>query len=398
MKRLFIDDIELKSKRVLIRVDFNVPLDENCNITDDTRIRAALPSIRKIISDGGRAILMSHLGRPKGKVIPEMSLKPCAGRLGEILGQDVRIAPDCIGEETEKLVADLNDGECILLENLRFHKEETDNDSDFAKNLANLGDVYINDAFGTAHRAHASTAGICEFIEKRAAGYLMEKELKFLGGVLENPARPFVAIMGGAKISGKIDLIMNFLDKVDTILIGGGMTGTFFKAQGIEIGSSLCEEDKIDLAADILKKAEEKGSDFVLPVDVVIADEFKNDATKNEVDIKDIPEGWMQLDIGKNTIKLFSEKIASAKTILWNGPMGVFEMNNFSHGTKAVAEEIAKGKEEGTLSVVGGGDSVAALKKFALTDKMSHVSTGGGASLELLEGKELPGVKALEIE
>jgi len=398
MKRLSIDDINLSGKRVLVRVDFNVPLDENCNITDDTRIRASLPTIRKIISEGGRSVLMSHLGRPKGKVNPKMSLKPCAVRLSEILGQEVKMAPDCIGEEIEKMVAQLKNGECILLENLRFHEEETDNDKNFSKKLSLLGDVYINDAFGTAHRAHASTAGVCEFIEKRAAGYLMEKELKFLAGVLESPERPFVAIMGGAKISGKIDLIMSFLDKVDSLLIGGGMAMTFFKAKEIETGDSLCEDDKLNLAGDILKKAEEKNKDFVLPVDGVIANAFKDDADKKEVDVRNIPQKWMMLDIGKNTIKLFSEKIAQAKTILWNGPMGVFEMDSFSLGTQMIAEEIAKATEKGAVSVVGGGDSVAALKKFNLTDKMLHVSTGGGASLELLEGKILPGIKALEIE
>ncbi len=398
MKRLTLDDLELNGKRVLVRVDFNVPLDENCSITDDTRIRAALPTIKKIISDGGRVILMSHLGRPKGKIIPEMSLKPCSVRLGELLSRDVKIAPDCIGEETEKLAANLTDGECILLENLRYHKEETDNDVEFSKKLSKLGDVYVNDAFGTAHRAHASTAGVCEFIEKRAAGYLMEKELKFLGGVIENPERPFIAIIGGAKISGKIDLIMNFLNIVDSILIGGGMAMTFFKALGFEIGNSLCEEDKLGLAADIIKEAKERNKDFVLPIDGVIAKEFKNEAKKEEVDVNKIPKKWMMLDIGKNSRKLFAGKIAAAKTILWNGPMGVFEMDNFSRGTKSVAEEIAKATGEGTITVVGGGDSVAALKKFSLTDKMSHVSTGGGASLELLEGKVLPGVKALEIE
>ncbi len=398
MKRLSIDDIDISGKRVLVRVDFNVPLDENCNITDDTRIMASLPTIKKIISEGGRGVLMSHLGRPKGKINPKMSLKPCSVRLSELLGQEVKMAPDCIGEEIENMVAQLKDDECILLENLRFHGEETDNDKDFSKKLSLLGDVYINDAFGTAHRAHASTAGVCEFIEKRAAGYLMEKELKFLAGVLESPERPFIAIMGGAKISGKIDLIMKFLDKVDSLLIGGGMAMTFFKAIGIEIGDSLCEHDKLNLAGDILKKAEEKNKDFVLPIDSVIADTFKDDANKKEVEVINIPQKWMMLDIGKNTIRLFSEKIAQAKTILWNGPMGVFEMDSFSLGTQMIAEEIAKATERGAVSVVGGGDSVAALKKFNLTDKMLHVSTGGGASLELLEGKILPGVKALEIE
>ena len=396
MKRLTIDGLDLIGKRVLVRVDFNVPLDENLNITDDTRIRASLPTIKKIISEGGKAILMSHLGRPKGGPDPKFSLKPCANRLSKLLGQEVKMAPDCIGTETEKIVSQMKNGECIILENVRFHKEEEANDRDFSQKLARLGDVYINDAFGSAHRAHSSTAGVCEFIEKRASGYLMEKELKFLVGALENPKRPFVAIMGGAKISGKIDLIKNFLNKVDSLLIGGGMAMTFFKSQGIEIGKSLREDDKLSLAGDIIKEAEENNKDFVLPIDAIVADDFKNDANKKEVDIKNIPSGWMMLDIGKNTIKLFTEKIAGAKTILWNGPMGVFEMDNFALGTQMIAEEIAKASKKGAISVVGGGDSVAALEKFKLADKMSHVSTGGGASLELLEGKILPGVKSLE--
>ena len=398
MKRLSVDDLELKGKRVLMRVDFNVPLDENQQITDDTRIRASLPTIRKIVSEGGRAVLMSHLGRPKGQVKPEMSLKPAAKRLGELLGQEVKIAPDCIGPETERIVSELNDGDCILLENVRFHSEETDNDREFAKKLSILGDVYVNDAFGSAHRAHASTAGVSEFIEQKASGYLMEKELKFLGGVIENPKRPFVAVMGGAKISGKIDLIKNFLDKVDAIIIGGGMAMTFFKAQGKEIGKSICEDDKLDLAREILDAAKAKNTDFLLPVDAVVADKFDNDAERQEVDADGIPSDWMMLDIGANSIKIFTEEINKSEMILWNGPMGVFEMDNFESGTKAVAEAIAVATEKGTVSVVGGGDSVAALKKLGLTDKMTHVSTGGGASLEMLEGKILPGIKALEIE
>ncbi|MFC1558469.1 phosphoglycerate kinase [candidate division KSB1 bacterium] len=398
MKRLSIDDLELKGKRVLMRVDFNVPLDENQRITDDTRIRASLPTIKKIVSEGGRAVLMSHLGRPKGQVKPEMSLRPAALRLGELLEQEVKIAPDCIGPDTEKIVSKLNDGDCVLLENVRFHSEETDNEREFAKKLSVLGDVYVNDAFGSAHRAHASTAGVCEFIEQKAAGYLMEKEIKFLGGALENPKSPFIAVMGGAKISGKIDLIKNFLDKVDAIIIGGGMAMTFFKAQGKEIGKSICEDDKLDLAREILDMAKAKNTDFLLPVDAVVADKFDNEAEKQEVDADGIPSDWMMLDIGANSIKAFSEEINKAEMILWNGPMGVFEMNNFESGTKAVAEEIASATDKGTVSIVGGGDSVAALKKFGLTDKMTHVSTGGGASLEMLEGKILPGIKALEIE
>jgi len=390
------DELTFQGKRVLIREDFNVPLDEKGNVADDTRLRAALPTVKKIVNDGGRVIIMSHLGRPKGKIVPEMSLKPAAVKFEELLNQTVHFAPDCVGDNVEKIAAGLQDGDCLLLENVRFHPEEEKNDKKFAQQLAQLADVYINDAFGSAHRAHASTTGVARFVGKKAAGYLMEKELTALSGLLEEPSRPFVAIMGGAKISGKIDVIENLLSRVDSLLIGGGMVGTFLKAEGYEIGDSLCEEDKIEMAKDILQKIKSEGKDVLFPVDAIIADAFDNAANIKEVDIHSIPAGWRMLDIGQRTIRLFSEKIARAKTILWNGPMGVFEMENFSKGTREIGEAIASATEKGSLSVVGGGDSAAAVVKFGLKQKMSHVSTGGGASLELLEGKTLPGVAALE--
>lgn len=395
MNKLSIDNIELKDKRVLVRVDFNVPLDENQRVTDDRRITAALPTIKKIVSDGGKAILMSHLGRPKGKVKPEFSLKPAAERLSQILGKEVRLAPDSIGDEVKNMVSGMKDGDVILLENLRFHEEEEKNDPSFAEKLADLGDVYVNDAFGTAHRAHASTEGVTHFIKTCAAGYLMQKELDYLGSALSNPQRPYCAILGGAKISGKIDVIMNLFDKVDALLIGGGMAFTFFKAQGKEIGKSLLEEEKIELAKEVLKKAGNSKIKFLLPVDVVIASEFKNESPSETVNIDNIPSDKMGLDIGSETIKLFSEELMKSRTIVWNGPMGVFEMENFAKGTFAIADVLAKATENGAVTVIGGGDSAAAITKAGLDDKVSHVSTGGGASLEFLEGKALPGVEAL---
>jgi phosphoglycerate kinase len=395
MNKLSIDNLSLKGRRVLVRVDFNVPLDENRNITDDRRITASLPTIKKIINDGGKAILMSHLGRPKGKVKPEYSLKPAAEKLSDLLGRDVKLAPDCIGDEVKKIVDNMKPGEVILLENLRFHEEEEKNDQLFAGKLSELGDVYINDAFGTAHRAHASTEGITHFIRECAAGYLMQKELDYLGTALAKPKRPYCAILGGAKISGKIDVIMNLFDKVDTLLIGGGMAFTFFKAQDREIGKSLLEEEKIDLARKVLIKAGEKKIKFLLPVDVVVAAEFKNDSPSETVKIDNIPADKMGLDIGAETVKLFSEELLKSKTIVWNGPMGVFEMNNFAKGTFAIADALAEATKMGAVTVIGGGDSAAAISKAELEDKVSHVSTGGGASLEFLEGKTLPGVDAL---
>jgi len=395
MNKLSIDKVDLKGKRVLVRVDFNVPLDENQNITDDIRIKSALPTIEKIIHDGGKVILMSHLGRPKGQVKPEFSLKPAADRLSELLGKEVKFANDCVGSEVEALANSLNEGEVLLLENLRFHKEETDNDPEFAKELAKLGDVYINDAFGSAHRAHASTEGVTKYFDICAAGYLMQKELDYLDGAIANPKRPFTAILGGAKISGKIDVIDSLMDKVDTLIIGGGMAYTFIKAMGYEIGASLLEEEKIELAKEMLKSFESDTVKVLLPVDVMVASEFSNDSPAEAVDIDMIPADKMGLDIGPKTRAIFTEEIINSKTVVWNGPMGVFEFDNFAHGTNAVAEALVKATENGAITIIGGGDSAAAIKKAGLEDKVSHVSTGGGASLEFLEGKILPGVAAL---
>ncbi|PJB01214.1 MAG: phosphoglycerate kinase, partial [Ignavibacteria bacterium CG_4_9_14_3_um_filter_36_18] len=350
MSKLSIDKLELKNQRVLVRVDFNVPLDENLQITDDIRITSALPTIKKIINDGGKAILMSHLGRPKGEVNAKYSLLPAAKRLSELLKKEIKLAPDCIGAEVESLVKEMNPGDVILLENLRFHKEEEKNIPDFAQQLARLGDIYVNDAFGSAHRAHASTEGITKFIKVCAAGYLMQKELDYLGSAISNPARPYTAILGGAKISGKIDVIMNLFDKVDTLIIGGGMAFTFFKAQGKEIGKSLLEDEKLSLAKEVLQKAEKSKIKFLLPVDVIVAEEFKNDSPASVVEVDNIPSDKMGLDIGPETIKLFCEEIAKAKTIVWNGPMGVFEMDNFAKGTFAVADALAKATSKGTVT------------------------------------------------
>ncbi len=395
MNKLTIDSIELKGKRVLVRVDFNVPLDENQNINDDRRITSALPTIKKIISEGGKAILMSHLGRPKGKVISEFSLKPVAERLGELLDKEVLFANDCIGDEVAKMVNGLNDGDVLLLENLRFHNAETDNDETFAKELSSYGDVYVNDAFGTAHRAHASTEGVTKYIDTCVAGYLMQKELDYLHKAIAEPQRPFTAILGGAKISGKIDVIENLLEKVDTLIIGGGMAYTFYKAKGYEIGSSLLDVDKIDLAREMLAKFEASKVNVLLPVDVLVASEFNNDSPSSAVKVNEIPSDKMGLDIGPETIELFSNEIKKSKTVLWNGPMGVFEFPNFAGGTNAVAQALADATNDGAITIVGGGDSAAAIKNIGLDEKVSHVSTGGGASLEFLEGKLLPGVEAL---
>ncbi len=338
---------------------------------------------------------MSHLGRPKGKVKPEFSLKPAAEKLSELLGKDVKLAPDCIGDEVKKMVEQMKSGEIILLENLRFHPEEEKNDESFSRQLAELGDVYVNDAFGTAHRAQASTEGVTHFIKTCAAGYLMQKELDYLGSALGEPERPYCAILGGAKISGKIDVIMNLFDKVDTLIIGGGMAFTFFKSQGKEIGKSLLEEEKISLAKEVLKKSEQTKMKFLLPVDVVVASEFKNDSPSETVKVDNIPADKMGLDIGDETIKLFSDELLKSRTIVWNGPMGVFEMDNFAKGTFAIAKVLAEATKKGAITVIGGGDSAAAIAKAGLDGKVSHVSTGGGASLEFLEGKILPGVEAL---
>lgn len=395
MNKLSIDNLDLKGKRVLVRVDFNVPLDENQKITDDIRITSAIPTIKKIINDGGKAILMSHLGRPKGQVKAEFSLKPVAVRLAELLDMDVKFVDDCVGEQVKSVVSKLNDGDVLLLENLRFHKAETDNDEEFSKQLAELGDVYVNDAFGSAHRAHASTEGVTKFISQSASGYLMQKELDYLGKAISDPVRPFTAILGGAKISGKIDVIENLLPKVDNLIIGGGMAYTFFKAMGYEIGTSLLEEEKIEMAKEILEKAKNSKAKLFLPKDVKITAEFKDAPAEAVVAVNEIPADKMALDIGEKTIEEFKSIVVSSKTVVWNGPMGVFEFDNYAGGTNAIAEALVEATTNGAVTVIGGGDSAAAIKKAGLDDKVSHVSTGGGASLEFLEGKILPGVEAL---
>jgi phosphoglycerate kinase len=395
MNKLTVEDLDLKGRRVLMRVDFNVPLEAG-KVANDTRIRAALPTIKYITNAGGKLILMSHLGRPKGKRLPGMSLKPCVTVLNALLGKKVKFADDCIGEAAEAAVGSLGEGDILLLENLRFHQEETDNDPDFAAKLAKLGDVYVNDAFGTAHRAHASTEGITHSIAQCAAGYLMMKELTYLGGILADPQKPFVAILGGAKISGKIDIISNLLPRVDTIIIGGGMTYTFFKAQGKEIGKSLLEEDKINLARELLARGAGK---IIFPVDCMVTDIFDFDARKvgalEAVAADAIPKDKFSLDIGPKTIEKFQSIVRNAKTVVWNGPMGVFEIKETAKGTYAVAKALADATAKGAMTVIGGGDSAAAIDKAGLADKVSHVSTGGGASLEFMEGKVLPGVAAL---
>jgi phosphoglycerate kinase len=395
MKKLTIDSVDLKDKKILVRVDFNVPLDENLNVTDDNRIVESLPTIKKIIADGGKAILMSHLGRPKGKVNLKYSLKPVATRLSELLNQEVKFAPDCIGDEVKAMADELKSGEVLLLENLRFHSEEEANDPVFASKLAEVADLYVNDAFGSAHRAHASTEGVTKFIKSAVSGYLMQKELDYLGNALSNPIRPYCAILGGAKISGKIDVINNIIDKVDTLIIGGGMAYTFFKAMGYEIGSSLLEAEKVDLAKELLEKIKAKGLNFLLPVDVKVTAEFNNDSPSETVGVDKMPADKMGLDIGPDTVKLFSEAIKKSKTVVWNGPMGVFEFDNYATGTNAIAEALVEATAGGSVTVVGGGDSAAAIAKAGLKDKVTHVSTGGGASLEFLEGKVLPGVDVL---
>jgi phosphoglycerate kinase len=395
MAKKTIDDVNLKNKKILMRCDFNVPLDEKGNITDDRRIKASLPSIQKVLQKEGCLILCSHLGRPKGEKIPGMSLKPVAGRLETLLNINIKMTDDAIGESATSLRSSLKPGEVLLLENLRFHTGETKNDQTFAEQLAEGCDVYINDAFGTAHRAHASTEGITHFIPECVAGYLIEKEIKFLDQAINNPKKPLLAILGGAKISGKIDVIKNLFNKVDSIIIGGGMVFTFLKAQGLEIGESLLEEDRIKMAQELLKEASQKNISMLLPKDIVVADKFDNNASKKTVSITHIPSDWMGLDIGPETINEFSEKITHAGTVVWNGPMGAFEMESFSNGTYKIAQALGKATESGSITIVGGGDSAAAVSKFGLDDQISHISTGGGASLEFLEGKNLPGIEAL---
>lgn len=394
-----IDNYDFTGKKAIIRVDFNVPINEQLEVADDTRIRAAIPTIKKILSSGGSVILMSHLGRPKGEYEDKFSLKNVIPCLSELLETDVKFAKDCIGDETSKTVNELKSGDVLLLENLRFHKEEKNGDEGFAKKLADLADVYVNDAFGTAHRAHASTTVIAKFFpEEKMFGYLIGNELKSMDKVLHQPEKPFTAIMGGAKVSDKIQVIENLLEKVDNLIIGGGMTYTFIKARGGKIGASLVENDKLDMANDLIKKAEEKNVRFYLPVDNVIADKFENDAKTDEIPVDKVPDGWMGLDIGSKTIDKFSEIIKNSKTIIWNGPMGVFEMSSFQNGTESIAKIIAETTEKGAFSLIGGGDSVAAINKYNLKDKVSYVSTGGGAMLEYIEGKELPGIKAIREE
>jgi phosphoglycerate kinase len=391
MNKKSIEDIDVAGKKVLVRCDFNVPLDENKNITDENRIVGALPTIRYLMEHGAKVILCSHMGRPKGEFNEKYSLKPVAKRLSEKLGVEVKMASDVIGESAKSLAASLKDGEVMLLENVRFHKEETKNDPEFAKELASMAEVFVNDAFGTAHRAHASTEGVSHYLPS-VCGYLIQKELKVMGGALENPKRPFVAILGGAKVSDKIGVISNLIEKVDTIIIGGGMAYTFLKSLGHEIGTSLCEEEKMPLAKELMAKAEAKGVKLLLPIDFAIAKEFSIDSPRTEIDGREIPADMMSMDIGPKTIELFSAEIKNAKTVIWNGPMGVFEFPNFAVGTKAVAKAVAEC--DGT-TIIGGGDSAAAVEILGFADKMTHISTGGGASLEFLEGLELPGIACL---
>ena len=392
MSKKTVKDIDLKGKKVFVRCDFNVPMDENRNITDNRRIVAALPTIKYLLEQNCKVILASHLGRPKGEFKPEYSLAPVAAELSKLLGQEVFMAKDVIGESAKTLAANLKEGQVMLLENVRFHREETDNEPEFAKELASMAEVFVNDAFGTAHRAHASTEGISHYLPS-VSGFLIEKELKFLGDALNNPERPFVAILGGAKVSDKIGVIDSLLEKVDTLMIGGAMSYTFFKAQGYEVGNSLCEPDKCELALNLMNKAKEKGVKFLLPIDTKIGKEFKPDTESKTVAWTEIPEGWEGFDIGEKTIEMFKEELKTAKTVVWNGPLGLFEFDQFAIGTNAIAHALA---ELDATTIIGGGDSAAAVEKARLADKMTHISTGGGASLEFLEGKKLPGIECLQ--
>lgn len=384
-------EIQMQGKRVLMRVDFNVPF-EGTTITDDSRVTAVLPSIKYIMEQGGKLVLMSHLGRPKGKIVPSMSLKPVAEHLSKLIGKTVHFMPDCIGTENEEATKKMNDGDVMLLENTRFYPEEEKNDVEFAKKLAKLGDLYVNDAFGSSHRAHSSVEAVAHLFDTRVPGFLMEKELKYLYGLIESPQKPFIAILGGAKVSTKIEIIENLLPKVDKILIGGGMIFTFFKAKGYNTGSSIVEEDKLNVAKEILDKGKDK---IVLPVDVVAGDKFDNNAERKETSAESIPDGWMGLDIGPKTGETYAGMLMNAKTIFWNGPTGVFEFDNFAQSTKSIANQLAEQSKSSTTTVIGGGDTVAAVNKFGVAELMTHISTGGGASLELLSGLKLPGVEVL---
>lgn len=391
MNKKTIEDVDVKGKKVIVRVDFNVPLDENKKITDDNRIVGALPTIKYLVEKGAKTILVSHLGRPKEGFEDKYSMKPTAVRLGELLGKEVIMAKDVIGEDAKAKAAALKDGEVLMLENVRFHKEETKNDPAFSKELASMAEIFVNDAFGTAHRAHASTAGLADHLPA-VCGYLIQKEIEVMGKALSHPERPFVAILGGAKVSDKIAVIENLIDKVDTLIVGGGMAYTFFKAKGFSIGTSICEDDKVELAKSLIEKAESKGVKLLLPVDNVIGSEFKNDTERKIVESNEMPDGWMGMDIGPKTVEAYSAEIKNAKTVVWNGPMGVFEFSNFENGTKEVAKAVA---ESGSVSIIGGGDSAAAVEQLGFADKITHISTGGGASLEFLEGKVLPGIDVL---
>ena len=393
MSKKTVKDIELKGKKVLVRCDFNVPLDENRNITDNTRIVAALPTIKYLLENNCSIILCSHLGRPKGEFKPEFSLAPVAKELSRLLDKDVIMAKDVIGEDAKTKAANLKEGEILLLENVRFHREETDNDPEFSKELASMAEVYVNDAFGAAHRAHSSTVGVASYLPA-VSGFLIEKELKFLGEALDNPVRPFMAILGGAKVSDKIGVIDSLLEKVDTLMIGGGMAYTFFKAQGYNVGVSICEEDKLDLALSLMEKAKAKGVKLMLPVDTRVGKEFKPDTESKTVPWTEIPDDWEGFDIGEKTIEMYSEELRKAKTVVWNGPLGLFEFDQFAKGTNAIAKVLSELTDATTI--IGGGDSAAAVRKAGLEDKMTHISTGGGASLEFLEGKKLPGIECLQ--
>ena len=392
MNKKTVRDIDLRGKKVFVRCDFNVPMDENQNITDNTRIVAALPTIKYLLEQNCKIILASHLGRPKGEVKPEFSLKPVAKELSKLLNKEVIMANDVIGKDATSKAANLKEGEIMLLENVRFHREETDNDPEFAKKLASMAEIFVNDAFGAAHRAHASTAGIVSYIPA-VSGFLIEKELNVLGNAINNPERPFVAILGGAKVSDKIGVIDSLLDKVDTLMIGGGMAYTFFKAQGYNVGNSLCEVDKTELALEAMEKAKQKGVKLLLPVDTKVGKEFKPDTESKTVAWTEIPDDWEGFDIGEKTIEMFKEELKNAKTVIWNGPLGLFEFDQFAIGTNEIAKALA---ELDATTIIGGGDSGAAVEKAGLADKMTHISTGGGASLEFLEGKKLPGIECLQ--